>query len=375
MSRKSIPRSLPPPSEVFSRSELSDDCNKQSVVLEELRKAAKRLRKRKSQPFYSMRDITSYFKVSLRTVARVYETLDREGVLKRLRGAQTLLIGNADSTQRLVRGVIGFPVWLHAMVVSPFARALLAELLERMRQNGFVVDIIFFRTNEDCEPDFGKRLLQHNLNAIIWHTPHPLASDVRLFLQDHGVRQITIQLKESTMSMFPPDYLLDWQPAYQAMAKTWHNEGIREVFIPTPVYLPSQQAIKSFCKLLNESGIETRLVEGNASALLENVRGQHSKAVAFMDQQGADSLCNKSPGIMEEISFNARLAFCRGMIRIPYFEDRPIKVDVVGFSAVEMAERIAKDFCDPSSLQILKPHTFEAVYRARKRVCDIEESL
>jgi len=323
-----------------------------------------------------MREIATYFKASLRTVARAYEILEREGLFSLLRGSQTLLAGTTDSTQKLVRGVVGIPIWLHSMVVSPFTRATWMEVEERLRKNGFVADLIFFRTGEDCLPDFGERLLEHDLNFIIWHTPHPLASHVRLYLQDHGVRQITIQMKESPMSEFPPTYLLDWQPAYREMANAWRDAGIRLVLIPNPVYLPSQQAITGFRRFLEGCGMKTRLVEGTASALLENIQGQGVTVVAFMDQEGADSLCNKNPAIIEHISLTARLAFCRGLIRLPYLEERPTRVDIAGFSPIEIASRIESDFCHQSSrLHMERLHTFEANYQPQKSLNDIMEHL
>src|SRR5207253_9811752 len=116
-------RSLPPLVAVFnSFAGFSKSDNKQRILLHELRKAAKRLRKRKSQPFYSMREIAYHFKAPLRTVAIAYQTLESEGLFNRIRSSQTLLVGSADSTQHLVRGVVGIPIWLHAMVVSPYSR-------------------------------------------------------------------------------------------------------------------------------------------------------------------------------------------------------------------------------------------------------------
>jgi len=361
--------------EVFSTVALTEDCNKQRVVLDELKRVAKRLRKKKSQPFYSMREIATFFKASLRTVALAYEVLERESLLNRLRGSQTLLVGTAESTQNIVRGVVGIPLWLFSMVVSPFSRVMWMELEERLRKNGFVADFIFFRTGEDCMPDFGERLLRHNLNFVIWHTPHPLSSHVRLYMQDHGVREITIQLKDSPMSRFRPTYLMDWQPAYHVMAKSWHQAGIRRVLVPKPAFLLSQQAFKGFRKLLGDHGMDTQLVEPTASALFENIQPDVPTAVAFLDQQGADPLCNKNPTIIEQISKVARLAFCRGPIRLPYFEDRPIRVDIVGFSPIEMAERIAHDLCNQSRLHVDGAFTFEATYQPQRALSELAELL
>jgi hypothetical protein len=376
VSRKRISRSLPPLPEVFRNfTGFSESSNKQSILLQELRKASRRLRKRKSQPFYSMREVADFFKAPLRTVAIAYEALEDEGLFNRVRSSQTLLIGSADSTQSVVRGVVGIPIWLLSIVVSPFSRTFHLELEERLRKKGYVADFIFFRTGEDCQPDFADRLLRHGLNYVIWHTPHPLGSQVQLSMKDHGIRQIIIQPTESPRSQMQPNYLLDWQPAYHEMAAAWRDARISRVLIPKPVYMPSKQALRGFCQLLKSHGMDTRLVEGNARSLLEGVGERASTAVAFMDQQGADTLCNEDPAIIEQILAISRVAFCRGPIHLPYFEHRPGYADILGFSASEIVDRLVNEMGNLSGRGAEAPHCFQAVYHPRQPLNGQKESL
>src|SRR5438132_12364204 len=97
------------------------------------------------------------------------------------------------------------------------------------------------------------------------------------------------------------------------MANGWREAGIRRVLIPKPLYLPSQRALKNFCSVINAVEIDTQTTDGNARALLDRI-GQDgsSTAVAFMDQQGADALCNEDPQVIEQILQISRVAFCRG---------------------------------------------------------------
>lgn len=376
MSRKRILRFVPPLPEVFaSFSGFTESSNKQAVLLQELRKAAKRLRKQQSQPFYPMREVAEFFKTPLRTVAIVYGALEDEGLLNRVRSSQTSLIGSADLTQSIVRGVVGIPIWLLSIVVSPFTRTFHLELEERLRKKGYVADFIFFRTGEDCQPDFVDRLLRHGVNYLIWHTPHPLGAQVQLSMKDHGIRQIILQPSESPKSQVPANYLLNWQPAYHQMANTWREAGISRVVIPKPVYMPSKQALRNFCQLLKSHGIETQLVEGNARTLLETIDDRPSTGVAFMDQQGADSLCNEDPAIIEQILAISRVAFCRGRIHLPYFEHRLASADILGFSAAEMVDRIVNDLGHLSGRRADKPHCFEANYQPQQPLNAQKESL
>jgi len=359
VSRKRIPRSLPPLPEVFGDfSGFLESSNKQSLLLLELRKAARRLRKRKSQPFYSMREVAEFFKAPLRTVAIAYESLEDEGIVNRVRSSQTLLIGSADSTQSVVRGVVGIPIWLLSIVVSPFSRTFHLELEERLRKKGYVADFIFFRTGEDCQPDFAERLLRHGLNYLIWHTPHPLGSQVQLCMKDHAIRQIIIQPTESPRSQMQPNYLLNWQPAYHEMASTWSDAGISRVLIPKPVYMPSKQALTNFCQLLKSHDIETQLVEADARGLLDTIGTRPSTAVAFMDQQEPIPCATRTPPSSSRSSPSRASHSAAAPSTCPISNAVPRTRTSWEYSAAEMVDRIVNDIGNTSGRNSDTPHCF-----------------
>ena len=369
MARKRIPRTLPALTEVFHDfAGFSDAFSKQRVLLDGLRKAARGLQKSESQPFYSMREVMEYFKLPLRTVALAYEALELEGILNRIRGSQTLLAGKVISPRKPIRAVVGLPIWLHAMVVSPYSRAWNLELEERLRESGFVADLIFFQGEEIQKPEFTQRLIHHGLDIVIWHTPHPLSSSTLLSLRDRGVQQIVIQSTENHTSFPLPTYLQDWSPAYRELAALWHNQGIRQVIVPEPVYLPAKRALKNFSGIMSRQGLEVVFTQNSAQDLRDTLALSKNKkqcAVAFMDQQGADAICNEEPVIIEQIIEDARIAFCRGPIRIPYFQHRKSKVDVIGFSPVEMADKVTQDLDQLPVLPKTVMHTFHAFLQAQ----------
>lgn len=365
MARKPILRDLPSSDQLVTDFVGFDDkLSKQSTLTTHLRKVARRLQKTKARPFYSMREIVDQFKVPLRTVALAYEALEHEGILNRRRSSQTLLVGKTLSPRKVVRAVVGIPVWLHAMVVAPYSRILHIELEDRLRQHGFVADLIFFRGEEVASPDFAQRLIEHNLDYVLWHTPHPHAIDVLRSLQDHGVRQVLIQPIDSQLRIALPSYLQDWHVAYRTMADAWHAAGIRHVIIPDPVYLPSKRAKTVIANTLISAGIEVHFEPGHAATLLA-AAGKYRPgecAVAFIDQEGADAICNEEPVIIEKLIQTCRVGFCRGPIRIPYFHHRDARIDIVRFSPSEIAARIATDLSETLSATQQTLHTFEARY-------------
>lgn len=368
MARKQVERSLPPIEVAFgSFSGFDPAHSRRAALLRELRAVARRFRTKEARPFYAMRDVALHFGVPLRTVAVTYEELEMEGVLNRIRGSKTMLVGRTISPRKPIRALIGIPLWLHAIVLSPYSRLLHVELGDRLRQCGFVADIIFFRGEETSSPEFAERLLQHNLDYVIWHTPHPSSSQVILSLKDNGVRQILVQPTDTLMSLALPTYLQDWQTAYREMAEDWCSLGIRDVILPGPIYAPSIKALKSFEATMREAGLKVSQVAGTAFAIREAAARlpQESTAIAFLDQSGADMICNEEPVIMEEVLAQYRVAFCRGPLRVPYFQKREVYVDLIRFSVYEIAGRIVQDIRDgliPGKGCI---HTFRAQYEPR----------
>ncbi len=347
MARKNIQRSLPSLQDAFKDFiGFSDEESKQIALTRHLESTVNRLRKKSSQPFYSMRTIVDFFGVPLRTVALAYESLEKKGLLIRIRGSQTLLAGKSTSPSKTVRAVVGVPVRLHTFVASPYSRKFYVELEEGLRKCGFVADLIFYRGEEVARPEFAERLAHHNLDSVLWHTPPAMARNAILLLRDQGVQQLLIQPTESQMDLSLPTYLQDWQTGYRDLATDWQQAGVRRVFVPRPMRSSSSRAMRAFASALTEKGLEVQEFSGEPQELwskLEETSKRTIPGVAFLDQEGADAICNENPVPVEELTRKYRLAFCRGIIRIPYFHHREAKVDVVMFSATEMADRIAND--------------------------------
>lgn len=362
-----IVRTLPPVQAAFAAFKgFASGQSKQRTLLHEMRRAAKKLRKPSPVSFYSMREVADFFSLPLRTVAIVYEQLEREGLLNRLRGSQTMLAGKKAAPRTTVRGVVGLPFWLFSVAVSPYGSELLIELGERFRKVGFVTDFIFFRTGEDCRSAFAERMLHHNLDLVIWQTPHQLSSQVLLSLHDRGVRQIIVQSPETPLNVPATVYHQNWHPAYQEMAKAWAAAQVRKVFVPKPAYLPSHFALKGFSSILNASGISVEIIEGTAENFLEKTSAACSQkkcAIAFMDLQSADSICNSYPQQMETIAKKTKVGFCRGRVRIPYFFQRGVRADVIAFSPSEIAQQLVEDFSHSLVAITNIRRTFTAVYQ------------
>jgi len=368
MARKRIVTKLPSLEETFaSFVRFEPGQNQRQVITNLIRDCAVKLQRNEHQPFYTMREVASFFCVSLRTVALCYEALDREGVLSRIRGSGTMISGREGASRQSVNAVVGLPIWLRALIGSPFECHLQMALEEKLRARGFVADSIFFRTNEECEPDFTDRLARHNLDVVIWNSPHPLSSHVLMSLRDRGIRLILLQSAEWVLSIPSRTHVYEWRGAYKTMAKQWSSEGIRRVFIPEPEHLLCRRALGQLTPILEEQGLEVLVIEPNAPTLsrhlLEAENGPGSRDVlAFMDLETAEKICNGHPDLIEKINQQTRIAFCRGPVRVPRLITRRICVDVVELNPDAVAEGVVKDLCDVTRKGDGVRQTFQAEY-------------
>ncbi|MEO7934183.1 MAG: hypothetical protein ABIT76_13600 [Chthoniobacterales bacterium] len=378
MARKKIQRSLSPLTEVFSDFVgFTGNDSQQVALIRLLEFVSKQQRREHSQPFYSMREITDFFHVPLRTVALSYEALERKGLLIRIRGSQTLLSGRAVPSRREVRAVVGVPVRLHTFVASPYSRSFYVELEEGLRRSGFVADLIFYRGEEVERPEFTERLIHHRLDSVLWHTPPPAARSAILSLRDLGVQQILIQPTDCVSDILLPTYLQDWQAGYEELARKWKEIGIRHVVFPKAKRSLTAKAERTFLEIFAAAGISGHFFSGQPtelSDLFKRLERSGIPALAFIDQEGSDSICNGDPLVLEDLIQRYRVAFCRGILRIPYFHRKDVKVDVVMFSAGEMAACIADDVRRmPIIDHVIR--TFKATYKPQVSLRSSIEAL
>lgn len=365
VARKQVPKTLPSLNQVLrSFDGFPPHQSQQQIVTNELRKLAKRYRTEHPRPFYTMREAASFFGLPVSTVGKAYEQLELEGLVNRIRGSRTLLSAKAGSISKLVRGVIGLPVPLHGMVVSPYARALYIGLEERLRAFGYVADLIFYRREEQTRPGFAERLLMHKLDIVIWHNFLPKATENILRLADSGVRQILLRSADAPNSLNLPTYFLDWRKAFEELSACWGKIGIKQVYVPDPASILSKRSLEAFRSHMHQHGIEVVVVEGTAHALHARIKNTRDGlgGVAFLDQAGAEEICVYQPSIIEELLKETRVAFCRGPLRLPYFAIRGMVADFICLSAHEVAERLANDIRQNIPFNSHTPHTFHAEF-------------
>jgi len=365
MPRKRVSYSLPPLPEIFPNfAGLPEESSRQIALIQILRRAAKKLQKSQAQPFYSLRQINSFFGVPLRTAAIAYEALEQEGLFTRIRSSQTLLSGKVNSLRKPVRAVVGIPIWMRTIIASPQSWEFQRQLEEELRKSGFVADTIFFHDEEENENEVLERLLRHQLNHIIWRAPAEVLTFSSLFLslKDRGVRQIVIQ----GSPRFPcPFYVHDWTTAFREMAAAWKAKGILRAIILKPSHRSLRRGVKYLTDIMGNHGIAVEILDPDVKKLHQLVTAGKGRrtAIAFTNLDDTYGICNEEPILFEEILHRSLVAFCRGPVRIPYFESRSGKIDIVYVSVQERVQRIVSDLCLGHLNRNGLIHTFRAKYQ------------
>src|SRR5437016_2980206 len=138
--RKSILRSLPPLAKAAgSFKGFAEGEHRSERIFEILGAIIQRCRRATAHPFYSMREVSTFFGVSLTTVAAVYRRLDLEGVLTRVRSSQTMLAPRTPRPRFAVRGVVCMPIWLPGFLQFLDWRRFFSQLEEELSRYRFVL--------------------------------------------------------------------------------------------------------------------------------------------------------------------------------------------------------------------------------------------
>jgi len=335
-------------------------------MTEELRGVADILRTSNPQPFYAMREVADFFQAPLSNVARVYKVLEREGIINRIRGSQTMLTGKKALSRDSIRGVVGIPILMECMAHLVYTRTLVMQLGEHLRSSGYVADMIFYSAKEEeIDPEFATRLLSHRIDAVILPSPLPGCRANILSLRERGIRVFVIQRKEERGDLPAVIYFQDLWPTYEKMAARWRTAGIRKVWLWSPLKSSQNNAeTNALQALLSRQGLDIESVQDEPRQLVKRIRQRASPlsaAVILMGGISNEEICKREPEIIEQISQMARLAFLCGGDPGSYLQSR-IRVDLVDFSATKIASRLAADIQRLSVLPDGICHTFMPHY-------------
>jgi hypothetical protein len=360
MARKKARRNLPS----LPRLRLSDAReHKIELVLQTLRHLAGAAREENARTFYSMREVAAQFRAPVSTIASAYGRLEREGVLRRVRGSKTLLRGRKHDRQLSVRALVGLPKTTAKYVTIQDYRMFLKWLRRELRLSGFAVQMIDIEKDE--AHDFAERVKQYEIDTIVWFQPGQFAKQALLRLNDLGLRVVGVS--DGPEASFHCHYEINREMAVRQIVRSWRNAaGCKSIVIicgKGPAVLDEDR----LTSIVEEEGLkfEVRKVTSESiPKLLKLLSRRENVGIAFLSS-AAPMFAFRSPELVTTIFERCRVALIEGPVNMPFAKVPDVLIDLVLVDWQQVAQKIVGDLIIDSRLNSAKPAIFEAESRLR----------
>ncbi len=364
-----MPRLLPPLATLFPNGpKLPPSQTQTFALLNALRRIARQLRGTVPQPFYTTREIAAFFGVPKTTVVRVYGELQMEGWLVRLRSSVTMLAAVHPQPRHPVRGVVGLPVWRPGYVQLPDWQMFFTEMENQLRHHGFVADLIFYSGGEDTLPEFGDRLLAHDLDALLWYRPHPNCLPLMSALTDAGVRVFLV-----TNPGYDLPYPRYEQSYYRAVAQglmEWKRRGLKAANFLRAVVASYEDA--RWRQITQQAGLTpTLLGERDWPAFVRRRRDSLTDGLVCVDDQW---LSKFPPAEMLRLLRTMPVMFLHRPM-LATLSLAGLRADVVCHDWPRIAHRIADDLAAAKPTKPGIVATFEAEWFPRTDLASFHAAL
>lgn len=279
--------------------------------------------------FYSTRDIAAFFGTSQNTAALSVQRLESDGLLRRIRGSQTIMLGSDVITRSRIRAVTGLMSWIFAQRFSETQGGLTRVLAEALWPHQIALDIIPHYDLGDDRPDLNSTLKKHLVDFIVWPFPFNHHKEHLLYLQDRGVRTLVIGV-EGIRTPFKPDILVDFRTAYEAILRYWEEQGIRRVIVVNPREFVPRRRIKLFASIARKAGFDCEVVASSYTLPAEVLAREKEKiGIALLDEHAMVEFTFYDPPSFEKLARKNRVLFGMGNLNVPFVPACELRIDRV----------------------------------------------
>jgi hypothetical protein len=377
MSRKPYDRTIPPLESVLADFRpFTPEDNHTARTVATLRAVVERVRQPNSAPFYSMRAVADFLNVPYRTVSIAYERLQAEGMLTRIRGSHTQIEGTRRQPRNAVRGVVGIPVYLPPLLIGNDWRDLLIAIEDQLRQFHFVTDFVIYRRQDQESEALTERMIEHDLDLVLWYAPSPANIPTMMHLLDRGVELVVVS---DGKARFPREqYFLDIESSIAEGLEHWQQSGIKSVTLLQSPGHPSRHATDIVLKLLAKKAIlfETITAADDEIPELAARLGHRSHAGVIMTSHTwYEHLCGLHPQVMVALFNACRVFLTQGPPYSAYLQGKPVFADSISLPNAQMAARIAKDIHASRATGNKHLATFRTAYVPRVNLGTISRNL
>lgn len=372
MARKKSVRRLPP---LPSRPGLKRRDHKVARLLEILRAIAVSSQRNEPQVFYAVRDITRHFDVPVSTVARVYDQLEDEGLLARVRGSKTLLQGLSLGRHLSVLAFVGLPASVAAFVTFQDYRTFFIRMRRELRARGFAVGMVLFEARDLQADQLLRRIEKYKFDTVLWYRPDTSIRDILARLQDAGVRVVGIG--DGGLPTTRCRYEIRRETAIKAILRDWQaRSAIRSVVVArgSRSTTNEEEAVQA---LLEEEklGFEFRTVtSAEAGAFLEECSRLQNTGL-ILPSRPASMIAFRAPEALMNMMTRCRVAFTGGPPSIVFTQALDVPMDLVLVDWQLIAERVVGDLISKNAFNRGETTVFEAEALLRVPLNQYAQSL
>jgi hypothetical protein len=339
---------------------------KTALILQLLRDAAQKSRNEKSQPFYSIRTVASYFEVPVTTVSRIYARLKDEGLLASVWGSKTFVEPAQIDKQLHFRAVVGMPASLKLFCTVPAYRTFHLSISDALWKLGFAAQLIFYEGRDSEESTLANHFSSHKMDIVIWFLSGPKSKNTASCLADRGVRLITVV--DSLRSSSEPCYYLSRQRALREGLIAWQRDGITSVTVARQTSCESFDRLEMIETCLRELEMHYTIVHINSCPHpLRTVSRRKNGAIIFpCSEFFVQSATQDSAGCAKLLA-HSRVMSVGGPVDLPSRTGTDTTFDVIEFDWPTVAKRMACDLLEPVRSTTDYPITFEAMWLPGRR--------
>lgn len=370
MARKQVVRRLPPlpKSPSFKKKD-----HKSEILFETLRHLGVAAQEERPRAFYSMREIATRFRVPISTVSGIYQRLERDGLLRRIRGSKTMLRGLKYDRKVSVRAFVGLPAFVSRFVTIQDYRMFFIRTRRELRLSGFATAMLFVDVGQ--KEDFVERVKKNEIDTIIWFSPRSLAKEVTLRLNDAGIRVIGIS--DGGVSSIPCRYEVRRAEAIKTILEDWRSAGLKSAIIVSDKSSGMSTDEQRLRESLEAVDLVYEFVSCRAKAIpafLDSLARKKGTGIIVLSYP-ASLFSFRAPEKVTEFFKRCRVALIEGPVNMPFVKVPDVPVDLVLVDWQLVAERIVKDLINQEAFGNDKTFVFEAESRLRVPLNQYAQSI
>lgn len=356
MARKKLIRRLPPlPAKLLRAKD-----HKTGVLVDVLRRYTVLNQREEPQMFHTVRAVAKHFHVPISLALRVYEQLETEGLLVRIRGSKTLLQGRSSGRHFSVLGFIGMPAAMSAFVAYQDYRMFFVRVRRELRLRGFAVAMVLFEPRDVKTGQLLAWIEKHDFDTVLWYQPDTTVREIVARLKDAGIQIVGIA--DVGLPAIRCRYEIRRESAIKTLLHDWHTRsGIKTIGVVrgSGAFAEKEQMLEA---LIVEEGLTCEFLDAisrRPETFLDESCKRKDTGLIFPSRV-ASVFAFRAPEALMTAMNRCRVAFTGGPPTVPFAPLIDVPADLVLVDWQLIAEQIVSDLISKDAFDRGETRAFDA---------------